>query len=115
MTQLNGRTVFITGSGGVLGSTYVRRMLDSEARVIATDLAGPKADALIDRHGGNESFRFYELDVSDEEAVSEIFQRVLSDGWQPNVVLNNAAITGEMLMGALFSTTLGCQPSDRTL
>ena len=25
--QLKGRTVFITGSGGVLGSTYVRRML----------------------------------------------------------------------------------------
>ena len=25
--QLDGRTVLITGSGGVLGSTYVRRML----------------------------------------------------------------------------------------
>ena len=28
--QLKGRTVFITGSGGVLGSTYVRRMLAEE-------------------------------------------------------------------------------------
>ena len=99
MTQLKGRTVFITGSGGVLGSTYVRRMLDSGARVIATDLPGARADALTDNHGGNENFRFYELDVSDEEAITSIFKRVLADGWQPNVVLNNAAITGEMLMG----------------
>ena len=29
--QLEGRTVFITGSGGVLGSTYVRRMLEQGA------------------------------------------------------------------------------------
>ncbi len=99
MTQLKGRTVFITGSGGVLGSTYVRRMLDSGARVIATDLPGARADALTDNHGGNGNFRFYELDVSDEDAITSIFQRVLADGWQPNVVLNNAAITGEMLMG----------------
>ena len=99
MTQLKGRTVFITGSGGVLGSTYVRRMLDSGARVIATDLPGARADALTDNHRGNGNFRFYELDVSDEEAITSIFKRVLADGWQPNVVLNNAAITGEMLMG----------------
>ena len=39
------------------------------------------------------------MDVSDEAAVTGIFQRVMADGWQPNVVLNNAAITGEMLMG----------------
>ena len=38
--QLDGRTVFITGSGGVLGSTYVRRMLDEGAKVVATDLEG---------------------------------------------------------------------------
>ena len=30
--QLAERTIFITGSGGVLGSTYVRRMLAAGAR-----------------------------------------------------------------------------------
>ena len=33
--QLKGRTVFITGSGGVLGSTYVRRMLAEDLPHIA--------------------------------------------------------------------------------
>lgn len=98
--QLSGRTIFITGSGGVLGSTYVRRMLDQGARVVATDLPGHRAEALQAAHAGNESFRFYDLDVGDEAQVTEIFKRVLADGWEPNVVLNNAAITGEMLMGA---------------
>ena len=99
MADLKGRTVFITGSGGVLGSTYVRRMLAEGARVVASDLPGERADALVDRHGSDDNFRFYDLDVSDEPAIEEIFKRILADGWEPNVVLNNAAITGEMLMG----------------
>ncbi len=98
--QLKGRTIFITGSGGVLGSTYVRRMLAQGARVIASDLPGHRAEALQDAHGANENFRFYDLDVGDEDQVTGIFQRILTDGWEPNVILNNAAITGELLMGA---------------
>jgi NAD(P)-dependent dehydrogenase (short-subunit alcohol dehydrogenase family) len=98
--QLTGRTIFITGSGGVLGSTYVRRMLDAGARVVASDLQGHRADALKAAHEGNDNFRFYDLDVGDEAAVEGIFKRIIGDGWEPNVVLNNAAITGEMLMGA---------------
>ena len=98
--QLAGRTVFITGSGGVLGSAYVRRMLDAGARVVSSDLPGHRADALKAAHAGNDDFRFYDLDVGDEDQVTEIFTRILADGWQPNVVLNNAAITGELLMGA---------------
>lgn len=100
MTDLAGRTVFITGSGGVLGRSYVRRMLAAGARVVASDLAGARADALVADFGPDANFRFYPLDVSVEDEVVGIFARILSDGWKPNVVLNNAAITGELLMGA---------------
>ena len=100
MTDLSSRTIFITGSGGVLGSTYVRRMLAAGAKVIASDLPGHRADALMAAHGDHPNFRFYPLDVADETQVTGIFAQILSDGWQPNVVLNNAAITGELLMGA---------------
>ena len=98
--QLKGRTVLITGSGGVLGTTYVRRMLEEGARVIASDLKGHRAEALIEKYGRCENFRFYDLDVGDEDACTEIFKRIIAGGWEPNVVLNNAAITGELLMGA---------------
>lgn len=98
--QLKGRTVFITGSGGVLGSAYVRRMLDAGARVVSSDLPGKRADALKAAHEGDANFRFYDLDVGDEIQVEGIFARIMADGWEPNVILNNAAITGELLMGA---------------
>ena len=98
--QLSGRTVFITGSAGVLGSTYVRRMLAAGARVVSSDLPGHRADALQDEHKGNDNFRFYDLDVGDEAGCEAIFMRIMGDGWEPNVILNNAAITGELLMGA---------------
>ena len=100
MTDLTSRTIFLTGSGGVLGSTYVRHMLAAGAQVIASELPGPRAEALQAAHAGNDRFRFYELDVTDEAQVTGIFGRILADGWQPNVVINNAAITGELLMGA---------------
>ena len=99
MADLKGRTVFITGAGGLLGSTYVRRMLAAGARVVASDLPGKRADGLKERHGEDGRFRFYELDVSDEAEVEGIFLRIMGDGWEPNVVLNNAAVTGELLMG----------------
>jgi 3-oxoacyl-[acyl-carrier protein] reductase len=98
--QLKGRTVFITGSGGVLGSTYVRRMLAEGARVIASDLPGKRAEALVEAHGGERNFPLLSAGCGEEDEVTEIFQRILKDGWEPNVVLNNAAITGELLMGA---------------
>ena len=98
--QLSDKTIFLTGAGGVLGSTYVRRMLEQGAAVVATDLEGARAEGLRAEHGDNPNFHFYALDVTSEDEVTEIFQRVQADDLHPNVVLNNAAITGEMLMGA---------------
>ncbi len=98
--DLTGKTIFITGSGGVLGGTYVRRMLAAGAKVVASDLPGPRAEKLKEDHGSNPAFTFLELDVSDEDQVVGIFGRMLDMGLEPNVVLNNAAITGELLMGA---------------
>lgn len=97
--QLDGKSVFITGAGGVLGSTYIRRMLDAGATVIATDLPGHRADALKDNHGNNPAFHFFELDVGNEDAVISVFGELTASKLQPNVFLNNAAITGEMLVG----------------
>lgn len=98
--QLADRTIFITGSGGVLGSTYVRRMLAEGATVVSTDLPGARAEALCDTHGDNPNFHFLPLDVGDEAAIEDIFKQTEALGLKVNVVLNNAAITGEMLMGA---------------
>ena len=99
-SMLENRTIFITGSGGVLGTTYVQKMLTSGARVVATDLPGARGEALQAEFDENDFFAYYDLDVGDEDQIKDIFKRVAADGYAPNVVLNNAAITGELLMGA---------------
>ena len=100
MIDLNGKSIFITGSGGVLGRTYIRRMLAAGATIIATELPGHRYDALKEDFGSDEGFDLYPLDVSEESQVIAVFKQMLADGHKPNVFLNNAAITGEMLMGA---------------
>ncbi len=97
--QLQHKTVFITGAGGVLGSTYIRRMLSAGATVVASDLPGHRADALLEAHGENNQFHFFELDVADEDGVISLFQQFKEHNLKPDVFLNNAAITGEMLVG----------------
>ncbi|GLQ34685.1 oxidoreductase [Amylibacter marinus] len=112
MTDLSDKSIFLTGSGGVLGSTYVRRMLDAGARVIASELPGARYDGLAAKFGQNENFALYEMDVADEAAVGDTVSQILADGHKPNVFFNNASITGEMLMKAgaefpdLANTTL---------
>ena len=97
---LQDKTIFISGAGGVLGHAYVEAFLTNGAVVIATDLPGKKSDSLKDRFSSHNNFTYYDLDVSDEAQVKQIFKTLLADGYKPNVVLNNAAITGELLMGA---------------
>lgn len=97
--SLEGQEIFITGSAGVLGLTYIRSMLDSGAKVIASDLPGKASDRLKDLFANEQNFYSFTLDVGDEGAIKRIFVDLLTEGLSPNVVINNAAITGEMLMG----------------
>jgi NAD(P)-dependent dehydrogenase (short-subunit alcohol dehydrogenase family) len=97
---LSEKTIFLTGSCGVLGTEYISQFLDHGATVVATDLPGHRAEAAKERFGRNPNFAYYDLDVGNEDEIENIFQKVHSDGLSINVVLNNAAITGEFLLGA---------------
>ena len=57
--QLKGRTVFITGSGGVLGSTYVRRMLAEGGAqyMLSIDTCEPMIEAAKDWQTQNDEYR----------------------------------------------------------
>ncbi len=45
-SSLSDKTIFITGSGGVLGTAYVNTLLENGATVVASDLPGHRADAM---------------------------------------------------------------------
>jgi NAD(P)-dependent dehydrogenase (short-subunit alcohol dehydrogenase family) len=93
------KVVFITGAGGVLGRVYIKKFLDNGMEVVASELPGPRFEALLETFGQNDAFRCIDLDVSDEQQVRRVFTNLQEKGVHPNVVINNAAITGELLMG----------------
>ena len=96
--DLSGKTVFITGAGGRLGIAHIDRLAHFGAIVIATELIGERFDNLSDLYHERDDVFLYPLDVCAENQVIDTFKRILSDGLRPNVI-NNAAITGELLMG----------------
>ena len=48
-SPLSDKTIFITGSGGVLGTAYVNTLLENDAAVVTYDLPGHRADAMKER------------------------------------------------------------------
>ena len=96
--SLKDKTILITGACGVLGKAYIEEFLNNGAKVIASDINDTKAVSLRKDYAENKNFHYYTLNVGDEEEVEKIFKKIKSNGLKPNVVLNNAAITGEFLL-----------------
>ena len=97
--DLTGKIIFITGAGGRLGITYIDQLTKFGAVVIGTELPGQRFDNLLELYAANRNVHLYELDVCDELQVEDVFKRMLEDGLLANVFINNAAVTGELLMG----------------
>ncbi len=81
-----------------MGTAYVSALLENGALVVASDLPGVRADTLKERFGNKAGFFYYDLDIGSERQIKDLFHKLEAEGLQPNVVLNNAAITGELLM-----------------
>jgi len=96
-----GRVVLITGCGGTLGRAYCRTLLESGYRVIATDILGARFSAICTEFSGYKEFYAVELDVTDETVIASVFDNIIAEGLAPNVVINNAAITGEFLLNEM--------------
>jgi NAD(P)-dependent dehydrogenase (short-subunit alcohol dehydrogenase family) len=111
MTQrfdLTGKVVVVTGGTGLLGSAYCQGLAEHGAQVVMADLAAadPVGKArLVKTPDGREALGV-NCDVGVEADVVNLFEQVMARFGQVNVVLNNAAATGEHLMrqGAVFTS-----------
>jgi NAD(P)-dependent dehydrogenase (short-subunit alcohol dehydrogenase family) len=86
--DFDGTVAVVTGASGALGSAVVEAFRDAGATVAAVDVREPTADdALLDPDEGT---RFYQADLTDEDAVADVFERVVDDHGRVDALCNVA-------------------------
>jgi dTDP-glucose 4,6-dehydratase len=88
MTSLDGKTVFVTGGAGFIGSAVVRYLLDrTEANVVNIDKLTYAANlASIPQAAGHNRYVFAKADICSRMQLRALFER-----HQPDAVMNLAA------------------------
>ena len=105
--SLENRVVVVTGCTGVLGTGYCRAIAQRGGRLVMADLAErdpiAKAVALAEETGSH--VLGVVCDVGSESDVIALFETVMQYFGRVDVVLNNAAATGEHLIkvGEVFA------------
>ncbi len=87
--RLDGRVAVITGAGSGIGLATVRRFAAEGARVVAVDIDQASGAAAADEVGGT----FIAADVTDEDAVRDLYQQVARDLGAVDIAFNNAGIS----------------------
>jgi NAD(P)-dependent dehydrogenase (short-subunit alcohol dehydrogenase family) len=82
MGRLDGKVCVITGAAGGIGAETARLFKEEGARVAGVDLSpSPDADLSL------------EVDVTDDDAVRDMYARVREDFGHVDVLFNNAGIS----------------------
>ena len=93
MSSLDGRVAIVTGAAQGLGREYARRLLQAGARVAVVDVVGDAAIAVTDEFVGlfgADRVLAQICDVSDEDSVTAMVQRVTECWTGPLILVNNA-------------------------
>ncbi len=92
MNELGGRTALITGAAHGIGKTTAARFLRVGANVAVADINGDGAEQAALYLG--ERAVGYQLDITDDLAVEGTVARVAGHFGSLDILINNAAITG---------------------
>jgi NAD(P)-dependent dehydrogenase (short-subunit alcohol dehydrogenase family) len=87
--RLVGKTALITGAGSGIGRQVATRFAAEGARVVFSDR---NFTAVADAAGGKDNTLAIEMDISREESVQAGFARARAEGFEPDVVVANAAV-----------------------
>ena len=90
MNRLQGKTALITGAARGLGARIAERFVEEGARVIINDLSIEAARSTANRLGGDA----VAANVSDPEAVQQLFEEVGNLTERLDILVNNAGISG---------------------
>ncbi|MGJ7527813.1 SDR family NAD(P)-dependent oxidoreductase [Variovorax sp. GB1P17] len=89
LLPLSGRVAFVTGAGQGLGTAIARGLVEAGARVALADVDLGKVESVAASVGG----LALPLDVRDEVAFTECFDRAVAHFGAVDIMVNNAART----------------------
>jgi 3-oxoacyl-[acyl-carrier protein] reductase len=87
--RLQDRVALVTGGAAGIGKATALRFAKEGARVVICDVNAETGQALAD---GNEAIRFYQVDISDREAVQAWVDGVAAEYGQIDILVNNAGV-----------------------
>ena len=91
--RLAGKTAVITGTGGGIGRQSALRFADQGAAIVGADLNGPANEEtarLVEHAGG--AMVALTVDVTDDDAVGDLFATAIARFGHVDVVFNNAGV-----------------------
>ena len=91
--RLNNKVAIITGGASGIGFSTVELFLQNGAAVAVFDLASNEYVAELEKEF-KDQLTFYEVDVTNEEAVSKNVNRVFDQYGKIDILFNNAGISG---------------------
>ncbi|MBO9101178.1 MULTISPECIES: SDR family NAD(P)-dependent oxidoreductase [Rhizobium] len=89
-----GKTVLVTGGGGVIGSTAARMFLERGANVVLADIDGQTLESKASMFGVGDRLAIVAGNLSDETAAKGAVDLALRTFGRIDVVFNNAGISG---------------------
>jgi 3-oxoacyl-[acyl-carrier protein] reductase len=96
---LENRKAVVTGAGRGIGRAIASRLAELGADVAVVDIDGETAQSTAGELAGTGSRVLgYRLDVSDCEAVSDVFKRIIEDLGGIDILVNNAGLTRDNLI-----------------
>jgi NAD(P)-dependent dehydrogenase (short-subunit alcohol dehydrogenase family) len=92
--RLVDRVAVVTGGGGGIGEAYCRRFIAEGARVAVVDIGREQGTAVAESLGSEATF--VHCDIADEASVDSCRDVVLDAFGTVDVLVNNAAVYGEL-------------------
>lgn len=86
--NLNNKTAIVTGASSGLGAAIASQLIKHETRVFGLARSSEKLNA-IEQELGNLFFPVV-LDITDQAAVAKWFSQTFSNGYHPDILINNA-------------------------
>ena len=92
MTQMNGKTVLITGGASGIGKIMARLFLERKANVIIWDINQSKISETISAFSNKGTISGFIVDVSDSNQIEETAKKVKNEIGIVDILINNAGI-----------------------